>query len=31
MDFNGLRHFCATRLLELGVSHADVAVPLAEP
>ena len=23
-----LRHFCATHLLELGVSHADVAVQL---
>lgn len=25
MDFYELRHFCATHLLELGVSHADVA------
>lgn len=28
MDFNDLRHFCATHLLQLGVSHADVAVQL---
>jgi len=28
MDFYELRHFCATRLLELGVSHADVAIQL---
>jgi integrase len=28
MDFYELRHFCATHLLELGVSHADVAVQL---
>lgn len=28
MDFYELRHFCATRLLELGVSHADVALQL---
>lgn len=28
MDLYELRHFCATRLLELGVSHADVAVQL---
>lgn len=28
MDFYELRHYCATRLLELGVSHADVAVQL---
>lgn len=26
MQFHELRHFCATHLLELGVSHADVAV-----
>ncbi len=26
MDFYELRHYCATHLLELGVSHADVAV-----
>jgi integrase len=28
IDFYELRHFCATHLLELGVSHADVAVQL---
>lgn len=28
MDFYELRHFCATYLLELGVSHADVAIQL---
>jgi integrase len=28
MDFYELRHFCATHLLERGVSHADVAVQL---
>ena len=28
MDFYELRHFCATHLLELGISHADVAVQL---
>lgn len=28
MDFYELKHFCATHLLELGVSHADVAVQL---
>lgn len=28
MDFYELRHFCATRLLELGLSPADVAVQL---
>lgn len=28
MDFYELRHFCATHLLELGVSHSDVAVQL---
>jgi integrase len=28
MDFYESRHFCATHLLELGVSHADVAVQL---
>ena len=28
MDFYELRHYCATHLLELGVSHADVAVQL---
>jgi integrase len=28
MDFYELRHFCATHLLDLGVSHADVAVQL---
>ena len=28
MDFYELRHFCATHLLSLGVSHADVAVQL---
>lgn len=28
MDFYELRHFCATHLLGLGVSHADVAVQL---
>jgi integrase len=28
MDFYELRHFCATHLLHLGVSHADVAVQL---
>jgi integrase len=28
MAFYELRHFCATHLLELGVSHADVAVQL---
>lgn len=28
MEFYELRHFCATHLLELGVSHADVAVQL---
>ena len=28
MNFYELRHFCATHLLELGVSHADVAVQL---
>ena len=28
MDYYELRHFCATHLLELGVSHADVAVQL---
>lgn len=28
MDFYELRHFCATRLLEMGISHADVAVQL---
>jgi integrase len=28
MDFYELRHFCATHLLELGVTHADVAVQL---
>lgn len=28
MDFYELRHFCATHLLALGVSHADVAVQL---
>lgn len=28
MDFYELRHFCATYLLELGVSHSDVAVQL---
>ena len=28
MDFYELRHFCATHLLELGVSHADVAMQL---
>lgn len=28
MDFYELRHFCATHLLELGLSHADVAVQL---
>jgi hypothetical protein len=29
MDDYELRHFCATHLLELGVSHADVALQLA--
>lgn len=28
MDFYELRHFCATHLLDLGVSHADVAIQL---
>jgi integrase len=28
MDFYELRHFCATHLLELGASHADVALQL---
>jgi integrase len=28
MDFYELRHYCATHLLELSVSHADVAVQL---
>jgi integrase len=28
MDFYELRHFCATHLLELGASHADVAIQL---
>ena len=28
MDFYELRHFCATHLLERGVSHADVAIQL---
>jgi integrase len=28
MDYYELRHFCATHLLEMGVSHADVAVQL---
>jgi integrase len=28
MDYYELRHFCATHLLELGVSHADVAIQL---
>lgn len=28
MDFYELRHFCATHLLELGLSHSDVAVQL---
>lgn len=28
MDFYELRHFCATHLLELGLSPADVAVQL---
>ena len=28
MDFYELRHFCATHLLELGVTHADVAIQL---
>lgn len=28
MDFYELRHFCATHLLEMGVSHSDVAVQL---
>lgn len=28
MDFYELRHFCATHLLNLGVSHSDVAVQL---
>jgi integrase len=28
MDFYELRHFCATHLLELGVSDADVAIQL---
>jgi integrase len=28
MNFYELRHFCATHLLDLGVSHADVAVQL---
>ena len=28
MDYYELRHFCATNLLELGVSHADVAIQL---
>lgn len=28
MDYYELRHFCATHLLELGVSHADVAMQL---
>lgn len=28
MDFYELRHFCATHLLEIGVSHSDVAVQL---
>jgi integrase len=28
IDFYELRHFCATHLLELGVSHSDVAVQL---
>ncbi len=28
MDFYELRHFCATHLLGLGLSHADVAVQL---
>jgi integrase len=28
MDFYELRHFCATHLLELGVSPSDVAVQL---
>jgi integrase len=28
MDFYEFRHFCATELLRLGVSHADVAVQL---
>jgi integrase len=28
VDYYELRHFCATHLLELGVSHADVAVQL---
>jgi integrase len=28
MDYYELRHFCATHLLDLGVSHADVAVQL---
>lgn len=30
MDFYELRHFCATHLLELGVSHADVAIQLGQ-
>jgi site-specific recombinase XerD len=28
LHFYELRHFCATHLLELGVSHADVAVQI---
>ena len=28
MDYYELRHFCATHLLDLGVSHADVAIQL---
>jgi integrase len=28
MDFYELRHFCATHMLELGVSHADIAMQL---
>lgn len=28
MEFYELRHFCATQLLELGVSHANVAIQL---
>lgn len=28
MDFYALRHFCATHLLEPGISHADVAIQL---
>jgi integrase len=28
MDFYELRHFCATHLLELGLSLADVAIQL---